>query len=292
KAMLSMSEELKNIVGQISETTADLNVAAGNVGNISKTSYDNIQQQQDETHQIENAMEEMSASVEEVVQNVSNADVAAHLAHEQTEEGSLVVQDTVQGIKQLAKQIEDAAVVIAKVEKDSENINTVLDVIKGIAEQTNLLALNAAIEAARAGEQGRGFAVVADEVRTLAGRTQESTAEINEIIEKLQTGSRSSVKVMSQSCDQAQSVVELASKAGTSLITISESVAKINEMTTQIATTAQKQASVSQDMNKKITDISNLAKENANSSQGMAVSGEEVQLISVKLQSIVQRFKV
>jgi methyl-accepting chemotaxis protein len=171
----------------------------------------------------------------------------------------------------LAEQIENTANVIHQLEEDSENIGKVLDVIKGIAEQTNLLALNAAIEAARAGEQGRGFAVVADEVRTLAGRTQESTAEINQVIEKLQLGSQKAVDVMNKSREDAQSVVEQATQAGTSLSVISTAVERINDMSSQIASAAEQQNSTAEEINRNITNISELGQETTSGAQETTV---------------------
>ncbi len=292
QSMQTMCKKLLEMISQINTTTGQLSTAAEEVSVITTQTSANIQQQQSETEQIATAMSEMSATVREVAENVGNTSTAANYANAATEEGGKVMEGAVQGIQQLAEQIDNTADVIAHVEQDSENINTVLDVIKGIAEQTNLLALNAAIEAARAGEQGRGFAVVADEVRTLAGRTQESTAEINQIIEKLQSGSRNAVQAMSQSREQARTVVDQATLAGSSLTTIAKSVSQIDEMSTQIATAAEEQHTVAEDMNRNIVQISDMATQNASGAVQTSQAGQDLARMASELRGLVEQFQV
>ncbi|VAW67150.1 Methyl-accepting chemotaxis sensor/transducer protein, partial [hydrothermal vent metagenome] len=251
-----------------------------------------IYEQQSQTEQVATAMNEMSATVQDVSKNIAGTAQSAHDAHAETVEGTQIVEVSISAVKKLADQLEGAADVFQQLEQDSEDINTVLDVIKGIAEQTNLLALNAAIEAARAGEQGRGFAVVADEVRTLAGRTQESTQEINQVIEKLQSGSRSAVEVMKRSRDDAKAVVEQAAKAGESLSLISTAVGLINDMSTQIASAAEQQNATTEEINRNIVNISNIANETATGAQKTVASSQEMAGLGVKLQSLVGQFNV
>ena len=242
--IIQMQKRFLALIERIGSSTFQLSSASEEISAVMQQTNVNIRQQQADTEQISNAMDNMIISVSEVSESVAGASSAANKANSEANTGQKIVQDAVNGVENLARQIDTTADVISELERDSENINTVLDVIKGIAEKTNLLALNAAIEAARAGEQGRGFAVVADEVRTLAGRTQESTAEINQIIEKLQSGSRKAVTAMNTSREQTQDVVTKASLAGASLATIATSVAQINEMSSSIATATEHQIEV------------------------------------------------
>jgi methyl-accepting chemotaxis protein len=234
----------------------------------------------------------MTATVHEVSNNIMATATSAQQAALETDMGSKIVQEAVQSITVLANQISDASEIINRVEHNSHNISSVLDVIKSIAEQTNLLALNAAIEAARAGEQGRGFAVVADEVRTLASRTQQSTGEINEMISQLQQGSKSSVEAMNKSCEQAGLVVSKAEKAGKSLTTIASTVTKISELSAQIATAAEEQTAVSEEINRNVVHINEAAIYTAEGTQKTTDTANELSKITIALQQLVKQFKV
>ena len=292
RGLQSMQKRLLAMISHINATAAQLSTTAEKMSVVTTQTSTNIHQQQSDTEQIATAMNEMSATVNEVAQSVSNTSAVANSANTETEKGRKVVEQAVLGVQQLAGQIDNAANVIAEVGKDSENINTVLVVIKGIAEQTNLLALNAAIEAARAGEQGRGFAVVADEVRTLAGRTQESTEEINQIIEKLQSGARSAIEAMDLSRRQTKSVVDQAALAGSALTTIAASVSQINEMSTQIATAAKEQNAVAEDVNRNIARISEIARQSASGAEQASQSGQNLTQLALELQRLVGQFQM
>lgn len=292
QSMQTMRSNLLDVLSKINTTSNQLSTAAEELSTATKQSSENIQQQQSDTDQIATAMNEMSATAQEVASNVINTANAAKNANTETETGHQVVDKTVHEIRALADQIDNAANVISNVEHDSENISTVLEVIKGIAEQTNLLALNAAIEAARAGEQGRGFAVVANEVRTLASRTQESTTEINLIIDKLQSGSRNAVQVMNQSREQAKLVVSQATLAGSSLVIISDSVAQIDEMSNHIATAAEEQNAVADEMTRNIVRISDMASQSASGAEQTAQAGRDLTRMASSLQELVSRFKI
>lgn len=287
-----MRTKLLNMFKEISGTTEQLSTASEEISIITQETSQNIQQQQSETELIATAMNEMNTTVIEVSSNVANTAEAAKHANIETEKGLKVVRDAVKGIQDLANKMECTSEVITKVEQDSQNINTVLDVIKGIADQTNLLALNAAIEAARAGEQGRGFAVVADEVRTLAGRTQESTTEINDIIEKLQERSRSAAEAMQDSQEHSALVVETAELASVSLSAISSAVSKIDEMSSQIASSAEEQISVSNEMNKNIIHIKDMADSNAEGAVQTSQASNELASMASNLQRLVNQFKL
>lgn len=291
-SMKNTQDRLLEMISSIKATTFQLSSTAEEVSEVMSQTSNNIQDQQRETGLISTSIAEMSSAIREVSNSVVDVSTATNQANTEAENGMNIVEDTVNGIQTLASKIENTSDAIARVQKDSENINTVLDVIKGIAEQTNLLALNAAIEAARAGEQGRGFAVVADEVRTLAGRTQDSTAEINQIIEQLHSGASHSAKAMEESREQTLAVVEKASIADKSLKNIAQSVFKIDEMSTQIATAAEQQSTVSENMKGSIGHINEMATHNATSAQETSKAGLDLARIAADLQSMVEKFQV
>ncbi|MFK5987132.1 MAG: methyl-accepting chemotaxis protein [Pseudomonadota bacterium] len=285
KQLVTMLLKIKDMTVQLTNNSKGMSITA-------TQNSSNSQILGSETEQMSVAMNEMSLAVQDVAKNISITSTSANYANTESEKGKKVVDDALQGIKILAKEIDIASDVINQVEKNSEDINSFLEVIKGIAEQTNLLALNAAIEAARAGEQGRGFAVVADEVRTLAGRTQESTAEINQIIEKLQSGSQNAVEVMSNSQEKVQAVVEKTSLVGNSLNTISGAVSKIDKMSSDISSAAEKQSAMSENMNNNIVHINEMAKQNASSADSTSSMGQDLANMVSELHLLVGQFKV
>lgn len=291
-ALSQMRNNLYNMVTQMNDSSSQLAAASEELAAVSEETNQNIRQQQSEVEQAATAVNEMTATIQEVAKNANETSQTAYSTNSSTIEGQNVVRQTVSSIGQLASDIENASDVIHQLESHSENIGGVLDVIKNIAEQTNLLALNAAIEAARAGEQGRGFAVVADEVRTLASRTQESTQEIESMIEKLQSGSREAVAVMEGSRKQATESVDKANSAGTALQSITEAVSHISDMNTQIATASEEQASVAEEINKNITSVNDLGHRTANGANETTSSSEELARLAASLQSLISQFKV
>ncbi|MDH5544845.1 MAG: methyl-accepting chemotaxis protein [Gammaproteobacteria bacterium] len=292
RSLKSLVQSLSSQVTQIHTHAGHLSSAAEELAIVTGQTNGGVQEQQKETDQVATAINEMSATVQEVARNAEAAAEAARNADTETRTGQKVVSQTMTDIDALAREIERATTVINKLESDSENIGSVMDVIRGIAEQTNLLALNAAIEAARAGEQGRGFAVVADEVRVLASRTQESTREIHEMIERLQSGAKDAVNVMNESQERARETVEQAAKAGTSLQTIASAVSSINEMNTQIASAAEEQTAVADEINNSIVNISKIAETTSQGASRTAGSSEALKELATKLQSVVTRFRV
>ncbi len=288
----AMSEKFNALIQQIISAANQLTSASEEVSSVASESASNVERQRHETDQVATAINEMTATVQEVANNAGNAASAATNADNEARSGKSIVENTSQVIAKLAHEIENAAGVINEVEQDSENIGGVLDVIKGIAEQTNLLALNAAIEAARAGEQGRGFAVVADEVRTLASRTQESASEIESMIDKLQTGSHDAVEVMEKSREQAQAGVERANEAAQALDAINRAVTTITDMNTQIASAAEEQSAVSEEINRNVTSISQISEQTASGSEQTTHSANELAQLASELQNLVKQFKI
>ena len=234
----------------------------------------------------------MAAAVADVAANADEANSAAKIASTQTIEGNSVVISATQSIGELTNDVHQATEVITKLATKTDNIGGVLDVIRGIAEQTNLLALNAAIEAARAGEQGRGFAVVADEVRTLASRTQESTNEIQKMIEDLQTGAKDAVSVMEQGQKQAKLSVDQAGKVSGALRGITESIANITQMNERIAKASGEQRLVTDDVIKNIEGIVTISHSTTSNAEKTANASEKLGGFAKELETAVQQFKL
>ncbi len=283
---------IQEMIKGLGVATTQVETAAEQMQTITATTNQSIRNQQLQTDQVATAINEMSATVQEVAQNTSAAETAASQAQAESNNGQQIVGESMSVIEELSREVEQAAQVIQALADDSQSVGAVLNVIKDIAEQTNLLALNAAIEAARAGEQGRGFAVVADEVRTLATRTQESTQEIQSIIEKLQVGAQNSVTAMETGRTQARSSVEQAAKIKAALHAIGAAITTINDMNVQIATAAEEQSAVAEEINRNVVAISQIADETTTNAQGISDRGDELATMAHQLQGVVKRFIV
>ena len=290
-AFNSMMETFQHTLTRVAGSATQIATASEELSMVTNDTRQGVEKQTSQTEQVATAMNEMTATVQEVARHAEQAATSASEAHNLTDQGQQVVANTINSINALAQEIDNAARVIEKVEADGVKIGSVLDVIRGIAEQTNLLALNAAIEAARAGEQGRGFAVVADEVRTLASRTQASTQEIQQMIESLQAGTHQAVSVMQNSRDKARASVEEAGEAGESLAAISGAVSVINDMNTQIASAATEQQAVAEEVNKNITEISHVAESSADGAKQIDSSTADLAQLANLLQGMVAEFK-
>jgi methyl-accepting chemotaxis protein len=292
ESMEKMRVRLIALIAQIVNAASQLSTATDEISTVTSATSTSVKNQQAETEQVAAAMNEMTATVHDVATNISLTASAASNASIETHAGNLVVQQAAQEIRRLETQISDASEIINRLDTSSRNISSVLDVISNIAEQTNLLALNAAIEAARAGELGRGFAVVADEVRTLASRTQQSTEEINSMIDQLQNGAKEAVDAIEKSRRQTNLVVAQAEKAGASLATISTAVTQISDMSTQIASAAEQQGAVSEEINRNISRISDMTHQAAAGTQQTAMATHELVKMTADLQNAVGQFKV
>lgn len=292
QALNTMLGKFQNMVTEVTVSSEQVTAAAmGTRANMEATNA-GIQGQQRETQQVSTAITEMAASVRDVAKGAEQAANSAHSALVQAQQGQTVVNLSVQTVSNLAKEVLHAEEVIRKLAAYSGEIGKVLEVIRGISEQTNLLALNAAIEAARAGEAGRGFAVVADEVRSLAQRTRDSTREINDMIDRLQAGAQEAVEVMSQGAKQAEEGVRQAEGAGAALREIIHSVNTINEYNTQIASAAEEQHMVTENISNSAIQIRDAGVVTSRAADQTMAACEQLLQLATNLNRLVQQFRV
>nr|WP_122223931.1 methyl-accepting chemotaxis protein [Pseudomonas syringae group genomosp. 3] len=287
-----MGSTLRDLIGGIRDSVVQIASAAEELSAVTEQTSAGVNSQKVETDQVATAMHEMSATVAEVARNAEQASHAASNADREARDGDKVVGEAIAQIERLATEVGRSADAMNQLEQESDKIGKVMDVIKAVAEQTNLLALNAAIEAARAGEAGRGFAVVADEVRGLAQRTQQSTVEIETLVAALQSGTRQVSSIMLNSRELTVSSVQLSRKAGTSLGSITQTVSSIQAMNQQIAAAAEQQSAVAEEISRSIVNVRDVSEQTASASEETAASSVELARLGGHLQTLVSRFKI
>ncbi|MBD3609359.1 MAG: methyl-accepting chemotaxis protein [Gammaproteobacteria bacterium] len=287
-----MAEKISAIIGKITDASVQVVSSAEQTSTVTSQTLSGIHQQNNEIDQVATAVTELSATVTEVANHAAHAAEVADTADEEAKQGQHVVNHTIETIQNLADEVENAATVIKGLEAESENIGTVVSVIRDIAEQTNLLALNAAIEAARAGEQGRGFAVVADEVRSLASKTQESTEEIRSLIERLQGSAQNAASVMLNGQKRAEHSVNEASKAGSALEAITSAVSNIRDLNRLIASSAEEQSSVTEEVNRNIISIRDISSQTAEGADQTTQASEQLRIVSQQMEQVSTEFKL
>ncbi|MCF5163277.1 HAMP domain-containing protein [Pseudomonas congelans] len=290
--MQHMTVSLRTLIGGISNGVTQIATAAEELSAVSEQTNAGVTQQKLEVDQVATAMNQMASTVQEVAQNTEDASQAARQASDRAAHGSSVVQHATREISQLAGEVGQLGQAMQRLIQDSDKIGGVIDVIKAVAEQTNLLALNAAIEAARAGEQGRGFAVVADEVRSLAQRTQSSTTEIEALIKSLQDGTGAASELMNASRQRTEGTVALARQAEESLLEITHSIVTIEQMSQQISAAAEEQSAVTDEINRSVISVRDIADQSATATEQSAASTVELARLGSNLQDMVARFRI
>ncbi|QJI32374.1 methyl-accepting chemotaxis protein [Pseudomonas sp. ADAK18] len=291
-AMAKMQEKLRDTLQRISGSATQLASAAEELNAVTDESARGLTQQNNEIEQAATAVNEMTSAVEEVARNAVSTSEASKNATASAGDGRDLVQETVGAIERMSSDVQATATLIGNLAEESRDIGKVLDVIRGLADQTNLLALNAAIEAARAGEAGRGFAVVADEVRALAHRTQQSTSEIERMIGSIQAGTEHAVDSMRNSTDRAESTLNIAKGAGMSLDTINTAIVEINERNLVIASAAEEQAQVAREVDRNLVNIRDLSVQSATGASQTSAASNELSRLAVDLNGMVGRFRL
>jgi methyl-accepting chemotaxis protein len=291
-SMQQMTLSLRELIGGIGDGVSQIASAAEQLSAVTAQTSVGVNGQKDETDQVATAMNQMTATVREVARNAEAASNAAVQADQQAREGDKVVAEAITQIERLAVEVGNSTLAMNQLKLESDKIGSVLDVIKSVSQQTNLLALNAAIEAARAGEAGRGFAVVADEVRSLAQRTQQSTEEIEELIAALQNGTQQVVTTLDNSRTLSDSSVELSRRAGGALEHITLTVSTIQSMNQQIATAGEEQSAVAEEITRSVLNVRDIAEQTAAASEETAASSVELARLGSHLQGLVGRFRV
>ncbi|WP_342654288.1 methyl-accepting chemotaxis protein [Pseudomonas sp. F3-2] len=291
-AMLKMQSKLRDTLQRISGSATQLASAAEELNAVTDESARGLSQQNNEIEQAATAVNEMTSAVEEVARNAVSTSEASKNATMSASDGRDLVQETVSAIERMSGDVQGTATLIGNLAEESRDIGKVLDVIRGLADQTNLLALNAAIEAARAGEAGRGFAVVADEVRALAHRTQQSTSEIERMIGSIQGGTEQAVNSMRSSTERAESTLSIAKGAGLALDTINSAVVEINERNLVIASAAEEQAQVAREVDRNLVNIRDLSTQSATGANQTSAASNELSRLAVDLNGMVARFRL
>jgi methyl-accepting chemotaxis protein len=291
-AMLKMQSKLRDTLQRISGSATQLASAAEELNAVTDESARGLSQQNNEIEQAATAVNEMTSAVEEVARNAVSTSEASKNATTSASDGRDLVQETVSAIERMSGDVQSTATLIGNLADESRDIGKVLDVIRGLADQTNLLALNAAIEAARAGEAGRGFAVVADEVRALAHRTQQSTSEIERMIGSIQGGTEQAVNSMRSSTERAESTLNIAKGAGMALDTINVAVVEINERNLVIASAAEEQAQVAREVDRNLVNIRDLSAQSATGANQTTAASNELARLAVDLNGMVSRFRL
>jgi methyl-accepting chemotaxis protein len=291
KAFNAFITQIQQLVNSVAAASNELHQDIAAVREISRSSAENVEEQRKRTMLVVTAIEQISATIADIASNAADVSSSSETGREETQQGQEVVNSSIGTMQQLAAEIEDATSVITSLAQSSDQIGSIVEVIQGISEQTNLLALNAAIEAARAGEQGRGFAVVADEVRTLAQRTNESTSEIQKMITQLQHNSKAAVTAIQRGGERSHETIQAVTDTGERLNLITANMTTISDLSILVATATEEQSVVISDINRNVLDINDISDQTAEDSKTTASACERLQQSSARLEKLIAQFE-